>query len=246
MSEDRDGDNALQATQIIDHLDAVAAETAHDFGNLLQCAVSALRLSQRHLQDRGDDRLAMMVHDAQQALKRAAVLAWRLAGIDEPHRGTMACSVEAAIVSVERLLRNSVGEAIRLDIDASGPLPRVLCEVADLENAVLNLVINAREAMPNGGRLSIKACAAENGDRMPAGGVTITVTDTGCGMTSSIAQMAFERSFSTKGDDPFRGLGLASVSRFAASSGGRVELKSRVGEGTSAVLYLPAACLDDR
>jgi signal transduction histidine kinase len=218
-----------------------SANTAHDFGNVLQCATSALRVCERQLLDRGQPDLATMISDAQEALARASVLAVRLAGADRGRRAVLPVSVAEVILSMLMLLRQAVGDGVALQTVVADRLPPVLCDVLDLETVILNLTINAREAMPDGGRLTIQARPSMIGAAGVANGVTISVSDTGCGMTADVARRAFERSFSTKGDAAGRGLGLAAVRQFAGNAGGSVDLQSSVGGGTSVKLHLPAA-----
>lgn len=219
----------------------VSATTAHDFGNVLQCATSALRVCERQLLDRGQADLALMISDAQEALARASVLAVRLAVAGRGRGAILPVSVAEVILSMLKLLRRAVGDSVALQTVVADQLPPVLCDVVDLETVLLNLSINAREAMPEGGRLTIQARPSRVGGTGVAGGVTISVADTGCGMTAEVAERAFERSFTTKSAGAGRGLGLAAVRQFACNAGGTVALRSSVGSGTKVKLRLPAA-----
>jgi signal transduction histidine kinase len=215
---------------------------AHDFGNLLQCAVSALRLCERQLRLRGEAELAAMTADAQEALDRATVLALRLAGAERRPRTVRPLRVAQVIGSMLGLLRHALGEKVVLETAIAEHLPAVRCDRGDLENVLLNLAINAREAMPGRGRLLIEASADRIAGSL-AGTMTISVSDTGCGMPAEVAARAFERSFSTKAGGGPRGLGLAAVRQFARDVGGSATLESEVGRGTSIRLRLPAADL---
>jgi signal transduction histidine kinase len=223
-------------------LSDVTASAAHDFGNVLQCAVSALNLCERQLRLRGEAELAALITDAQDALDRATVLALRLAGTDRRPRAVQPLHVADVVVSMLGLLRLALGETVVLETTIAEQLPAVRCDRGDLENVLLNLAINAREAMPGGGRLKIEASADRTTGRV-AGGVTISVSDTGCGMPAEVAARAFEPSFSTKSGSGPRGLGLAGVCQFARELGGSATLQSAVGSGTSIKLRLPAADL---
>jgi signal transduction histidine kinase len=216
------------------------ATAAHDFGNVLQCAVSALSLCERQIRLRGETELAAMITDAQDAFHRATVLALRLTGADRRPQAAKPLRVPQVIVSMLGLLRHALGEQVVLETAIGEHLPAVRCDRGDLENVLLNLAINAREAMPGGGRLLIEASADRNGGSL-AGTVTISVSDTGCGMPAEVAARAFERSFSTKNGRGPRGLGLAGVRQFARELGGSATLQSEVGGGTSIRLCLPAA-----
>jgi signal transduction histidine kinase len=218
------------------------ATAAHDFGNVLQCAVSALSLCERQLRLRGDAELAAMIADAQDALHRARVLALRVAGVDGHPGAVQPLHVARVIASMLGLLRHALGETIVLETAIAEGLPAVRCDRGDLENVLLNLAVNAREAMPGGGRLLVEASADWTTGPV-AGGVIISVRDTGCGMPAEVAARAFERSFSTKSGSGGRGLGLAAVRQFARDFGGSAGLQSKVGAGTSISLRLPAADL---
>lgn len=221
------------------------ATAAHDFGNVLQCAVSALRLCERQLRLRGEAELQAMITDAQDALRRATVLAQRLTGAGGRPEAAKPLSVPQVIASMLRLLRHALGESVLLETAIAEHLPRVRCDRGDLENALLNLAINAREAMPGGGRLVIEASADWTAGPLAAA-VTISVSDTGLGMPAEVAARAFERSFSTKSGSEPRGLGLAAVRQFALDLGGSASLQSEVGGGTSIMLRLPAVDITNR
>lgn len=218
------------------------ATAAHDFGNVLQCAVSALSLCERQLRLRGEAELATMITDAQDALHRATVLALRLTGAGGRRQAANSVRVPQVIASMLGLLRHALGEEVVLETAIAEQLPALRCDRGDLENVLLNLAINAREAMPGGGRLLIEASADRIANSL-RGTVTITVSDTGCGMPPEVAAKAFERSFSTKSRSGPRGLGLAAVRQFARDLGGSANLQSEVGGGTCITLRLPAADL---
>jgi signal transduction histidine kinase len=148
--------------------------------------------------------------------------------------------VPQVLVSMLGLLRHALGEKVVLETSIAEVLPTVRCDRGDLENVLLNLAINAREAMPGGGRLLIEVFADWTAGPVP-GTVTISVSDTGCGMPAEVAAHAFERSFSTKSGSGPRGLGLAAVRQFACDLGGSANLQSEVGGGTSITLRLPPA-----
>jgi signal transduction histidine kinase len=221
-----------------------SAIAAHDFGNVLQCAISALSLCERQLRLRGEAELAAMITDAQDALHRATVLALRLTGAGGSQTAN-SLRVPQVIASMRGLLRQALGEKVVLETAIAEHLPALRCDRGDLENVLLNLAINAREAMPGGGRLLIEASADPIGGSL-AGTVTISVSDTGCGMPAEVAAQAFERSFSTKSGSGPRGLGLAAVRQFARDLGGSATLQSEVGGGTNIRLRLPAADLAER
>jgi signal transduction histidine kinase len=199
-------------------------------------------VSQRYLRASGNEEIGSVIRVAEEALERATALAWRLAGVEQRYRTRKPISVPNAIFKMSNILHRAVGEHVKLEIKADECLPYVQCDVADLENAVLNLVVNAREAMPSGGRLVIRIGASQADSQSPKTGVLISVSDNGCGMATATAEQAFDRSFSTKGAGACRGLGLSSVQKFVCELGGSVELKTLPGQGTSVILKMPAAC----
>ncbi|MDB5876112.1 MAG: hybrid sensor histidine kinase/response regulator, partial [Ramlibacter sp.] len=152
----------------------------------------------------------------------------------------------ALVVSLEDLLRRTIGERIDLDIAASAGLWCTLCDPNQLESALLNLAINARDAMPDGGRLTIATSNARLGSvtadtpaLLPGDYICIDVTDTGVGMSAEVAGRAFDPFFTTKPIGQGTGLGLSMIYGFARQSNGHATIDSQVGQGTSVKLYLP-------
>ena len=150
------------------------------------------------------------------------------------------------VVSLEDLLRRTIGEAIDLAIAAADDLWFTLCDPNQLESALLNLAINARDAMPDGGRLVIAttnarldSAAADTPALSPGEYICIAVTDTGVGMSAEVAARAFDPFFTTKPIGQGTGLGLSMIYGFARQSNGHVTIDSRIGQGTSVRLYLP-------
>jgi CheY-like chemotaxis protein len=150
------------------------------------------------------------------------------------------------VVSLEDLLRRTIGETIDLRIAASDDLWSTLCDPNQLESALLNLAINARDAMPDGGRLTIAttnarldSIAAGTPALSPGDYVCITVADTGVGMSAEVAGRAFDPFFTTKPIGQGTGLGLSMIYGFARQSNGHVTIESKIGRGTSIRLYLP-------
>lgn len=147
--------------------------------------------------------------------------------------------VGLCLAGLERLLGWITAGSIRFDLRVSPYCPRVSCSRRQFENALLNLVLNARDAMPGGGILTIDALASGEADQ--AGDAIISVTDTGEGMDAYTLSRAFEPFFTTKGDGRGSGLGLAMVRRFTHEAGGGVTARSQPGLGTTVTLTLPAA-----
>ncbi|OZI59556.1 PAS domain-containing hybrid sensor histidine kinase/response regulator [Bordetella genomosp. 11] len=239
---------ALRQSQKMEAVGQLTGGIAHDFNNLLTGIIGALQLMQKRA-DRG------MVVDitryadmAMESAKRAAALTHRLLAFSR--RQPLApkpTPPNALIRALTELFERTLGERIALEVDLQDDLWDVLCDPHQLENAILNLVINARDAMPDGGTLTITArnvdldnVAVDSAVILTAGEyVCICVTDTGVGMPADVAAKAFEPFFSTKPQGEGTGLGLSMVYGFVRQSGGYTDLDSRPGEGTSIRLYLP-------
>lgn len=231
---------------------------AHDFNNLLTGISGSLemlqaRLAQRRLQD-ADRYIAA----AQSASKRAAALTHRLLAFSR--RQTLepkSTDVNRLVASMDELVRRTMGPPVQVEVVTAVGLWTTLVDPNQLENALLNLCINARDAMPDGGRLIIETANrwleehAAHQRELPAGPyVTLSVTDNGTGMSPSVAAKAFDPFFTTKPIGQGTGLGLSMIYGFARQSGGQVRIYSEVGLGTTICLYLPrhlgsADTLDD-
>ena len=184
---------------------------------------------------------------AQGAVKRASTLTHRLLAFSR--RQTLdpqPTNVNRLLGALEELIRRTVGPAITLDVVGTSGLWPTLVDPNQLENAVLNLCINARDAMPEGGTLTIETAnkwiderAARKHDLPPGQYVSVCVTDTGTGMTPDVVARAFEPFFTTKPLGDGTGLGLSMIYGFARQSGGQVRIYSEVGQGTTMCIYLP-------
>ena len=145
------------------------------------------------------------------------------------------------------LLRRSLGATVEIETRLADELPMIMADPGQIENALLNLAVNARDAMPSGGRLIIETGRARStrtmlaafADAVPGNYVMLAVTDTGTGMTPEVRQRAFEPFYTTKGPGAGSGLGLSMVYGFVKQSGGHVQLYSELGHGTTVRLYLP-------
>ena len=220
---------------------------AHDFNNLLTGISGSLELlKMRMTQGRIGD-LERYVSAAQGATSRAAALTHRLLAF--ARRQTLDPRLIAPnklITEMEEMIRRTVGPEIKLELALASRLWPTLCDPNQLENAILNLCINARDAMPNGGRLTIETANGTLDERsaqlqhMHAGEfVSICVTDTGTGMPPDVVAHAFEPFFTTKPTGQGTGLGLSMIYGFTRQSGGQVRIYSEVGSGTTVYIYLP-------
>ena len=240
-------EEALRQSQKMEAVGQLTGGIAHDFNNLLTGIVGSLDLLQTRLNQGRIDNVARYINAAMTSANRAAALTHRLLAFARRQplipKGVDA---NALVVSLEDLLRRTIGETIDLEIAASDELCGTLCDPNQLESALLNLAINARDAMPDGGRLTIATAnarlnnvTADTPALVPGDYICITVTDTGVGMSPEVAARAFDPFFTTKPIGQGTGLGLSMIYGFARQSNGHVTIESRIGQGTSVKLYLP-------
>ena len=221
---------------------------AHDFNNLLQGIVGSLDLVQKRLADGRLSEIQRYVNGAMTSANRAAALTHRLLAFSRRQPlDPKPVRANPLIASMEDLLRRTMGERIQLELVLAGDLWPTLCDQNQLENTILNLAINARDAMPDGGKLTIETCNARLDDAYVAGQRDVAarrirlhrVTDTGTGMTPDVVARAFDPFFTTKPTGQGTGLGLSMIYGFARQSDGHVKIDSEVGKGTTVKLYLP-------
>ena len=240
-------EEALRQSQKMEAVGQLTGGIAHDFNNLLTGITGSLdlmttRIAQGRIKDL--DRYAAA---AQGAAKRAAALTHRLLAFSR--RQTLdpkATDVNKLIAGIEDMIRRTVGPAINVEVVAAAGLWAVLIDPPQLENALLNLCINARDAMPDGGRITIETAnrsldrrIAADRDIAPGPYISLSVSDTGTGMPPEIIEKAFDPFFTTKPMGQGTGLGLSMIYGFTRQSGGEVRIESEVGRGTNVCLYLP-------
>lgn len=238
---------ALRQSQKMEAVGQLTGGIAHDFNNLLAGISGNLELLELRLGQGQTVSLERYIRGAQEAARRAAALTQRLLAFSR--RQTLdpkATDVNRLISGMEELVRRTVGPAIELEVVGSGGLWTVYVDQPQLENALLNLAINARDAMPAGGRITIETAnkwlddrAAKQRDLLPGQYVSVCVTDTGTGMTPDVIAQAFDPFFTTKPLGQGTGLGLSMIHGFARQSGGQVRIYSEVGSGTTMCLYFP-------
>jgi PAS domain S-box-containing protein len=227
-----------QKMEAIGHL---TGGVAHDFNNLLMAIQGSLELLQRRLP--GDPKVTRLIDNALQGARRGSALTQRmLAFARRQELKLMPLDVRDVVQQMTNLLQSSLGPSIRVETHFPPELPNVIADANQLELALLNLAINGRDAMPNGGTISVRATRRTDAPGLKAGNyVCVSVTDTGAGMDEATLQRAMEPFFTTKGVGKGTGLGLPMVHGMAQQSGGTLALKSRPGQGTSAELFLPVA-----
>jgi signal transduction histidine kinase len=226
---------------------------AHDFNNLLTGISGALEMIGVRVSQGRVTELDRYLTAAQGATRRAAALTHRLLAFSR--RQTLdpkPTDVNRLIVGMEELIRRTVGPGITLEVVGAVGLWRALVDPNQLENALLNLAINARDAMPDGGRITIETAnkwlddrAARARDLEPGQYLSLCVTDTGTGMTPQVQARAFDPFYTTKPLGEGTGLGLSMIYGFARQSGGQVRIYSEVGQGTTLCIYLPRHYGDD-
>jgi PAS domain S-box-containing protein len=243
----RNAEDALRQSQKMEAVGQLTGGLAHDFNNLLTGIWGSLELLQvRIAQGRTRD-LDHYIAAAQGAAKRAAALTHRLLAFSR--RQTLdpkPTDVNRLAAGMEELIRRTVGPGITLERVAAGGLWSTLVDPNQLENALLNLCINARDAMPHGGKLTIETAnrwlddrAARQRGLPPGQYVSLCVSDTGSGMTPEVIRRAFDPFFTTKPIGEGTGLGLSMIYGFVQQSGGQARIYSEVGRGTMVCLYLP-------
>jgi PAS domain S-box-containing protein len=236
-------EEALRQAQKVEAMGQLTGGVAHDFNNLLSPIIGGLDLLQRR--GVGDDRDQRTIAGALQAADRAKTLVQRLLAFAR-RQPLQPAPLDAGrlIEGMAELIASTAGPRIRVAIEVAADLPPCLADPNQVEMALLNLSVNARDAMPDGGVLTIAASAetAEDADDLAAGTyVRICVHDNGCGMDEATLARAIEPFFSTKGVGQGTGLGLSMVHGLAAQLNGALRLRSKPGEGTQVELWLPCA-----
>ena len=243
VTERKRAEEALRQAQKIEAVGQLTGGVAHDFNNLLAVVLGNLELLRKRLPD--DPKLAQMVDHAMQAGQRGAALTQRmLAFARRQDLKPEPVDVPNLVRGITDLLQRSVGPMVRIETRFSLDLPPAQVDANQLELALLNLAVNARDAMPEGGLITIgareKALGPNHASGLAAGRyVVVAVTDTGQGMDEATLARAMEPFFTTKGVGQGTGLGLPMVHGLAAQSGGRLMLRSRPGHGTTAEIWLP-------
>jgi PAS domain S-box-containing protein len=233
-------EEALRHAQKMEAVGQLTGGIAHDFNNLLQGIVGALQLSDMRIAEGRLDGLARYNAQAQHCAERAAALTHRLLAFSRRQAlDPKPIRANELISAMEPLLQRTLGETIRLELDLAPDLALTLCDPNQLDSAILNLAINARDAMPNGGRLTISSANALGlAGRADADTVCISVTDTGTGMPPEIVARAFDPFYTTKPLGQGTGLGLSMIYGFMRQSGGEAKIRSEVGRGTTVSLHL--------
>ena len=241
-------EEALRQSQKMEAVGQLTGGIAHDFNNLLGGISGSLELLDKRLAQGRRDGLERYIASAKEGARRAASLTQRLLAFSR--RQTLApkaVDLNRLVSGMEDLVRRTVGPTIEVEVVGAGGLWATKVDPSQLENSLLNLCINARDAMaPDGGRVTIETAnkwlderAAQERELAPGQYVSLCVTDTGAGMSPEVIARAFDPFFTTKPLGEGTGLGLSMVYGFVRQSGGQVRIYSEVGKGTTMCLYLP-------
>ena len=242
----RRAEGSLRHLQKADAIAQLSGGIAHDFNNSLQNIVASLELVRTLIGAGRTGETERFITSAVGAARNAAALNQRVAGLSRRQpNAPKPLSINELIQGMEDLLRRSLPRAITLDLKLGADVWPTLCDGSEAESALLDLILNARDAMPGDGTMTIETRNLEqHGAASPPGVapgqyVRVAVTDSGKGMSGEVAKRAFDAFFTTK--DPGRGLGLGltMVAEFARRNGGGAAIQSEPGRGTSVTLYLP-------
>jgi signal transduction histidine kinase/CheY-like chemotaxis protein len=239
-------ESQVRQMQKMEAIGQLTGGIAHDFNNMLAIVVGSLDMAKRRMAGTEDPRIGRYIDNAAEGARRAAVLTGRLLAFARRQRlDPEPLEVNRLMGGVTEFLGRSLGERIAVVTSLADDLWPVHADTAELENALLNLAVNARDAMPDGGSLTLEtanvtAPVAGEPDGPTSGDyVAIRIRDTGVGMAPEVIERAFEPFFTTKEVGRGTGLGLSQVYGFVSQSGGQVTIRSEVGQGTTVAIYLP-------
>jgi PAS domain S-box-containing protein len=247
-------EEALRQAQKMEAVGQLTGGIAHDFNNLLQGIVGALEMIDKRIAQSRQDEVEKFVAAARTSANRAVALTHRLLAFSRRQPlDPKPVDANPLVASMEDLLHRTMGERIAIRLDLAPDLWPTLCDPNQLESAILNLAINARDAMPDGGTLVLEttnivldaAYTARNPDLKPGDYICLAVSDTGTGMPASVVEQAFEPFFTTKPIGQGTGLGLSMIYGFTRQSEGHAKIYSELGVGTTIKLFLPRCTLAD-
>jgi signal transduction histidine kinase len=237
----------LRHAQKMDAIGQLTGGIAHDFNNMLAVIIGSLNLARRRIA-RADANFGTLIEQALGGAERAATLTSRLLAFSRQQAlSPQPLDTNRFVANMSDMIGRSLGETIKVETVLAAELWLTRVDPNQLENAILNLAVNGRDAMRAGGKLTLEtanvrvaaAHAGESGDVPPGEYVSLAVTDTGKGMTEDVVARAFDPFFTTKNVGEGTGLGLSQVYGFVKQSGGQIKIWSALGKGTSVVLYLP-------
>ena len=251
IAEAQDRQSAEAQVRHMQKMESVGQLTggiAHDFNNMLAIVIGSLDMVRRRLAPDVDFRIRRGIDNAAEGAQRAAQLTARLLAFSRQQPlDPQPADVNRLVGGMSDMLRRTLGETIRVETVLAGGLWRANIDMSQLEAAIINLCVNARDAMPDGGNLTVETANAhlddayvtEHADVLAGQYVMVSVADTGTGMAPDIVERAFDPFFTTKGVGKGTGLGLSQVFGFTKQSRGHVKIYSEPGQGTIIKLYLP-------
>jgi signal transduction histidine kinase len=247
-AERREAEATIRQMQKMESIGQLTGGIAHDFNNMLAIVTGSLDMAKRRLKGGEDPKILRSLDNAAEGARRAALLTQRLLAFSRQQPlAPQPLDANGLVSGMSELLRRTIGETIAVETRLGGGLWLCFADPAQLVNALINLAVNARDAMPDGGTLAIETAnahlddlyAAANADVSPGPYVMLAVTDTGVGMSPEVSERAFDPFFTTKAPGQGTGLGLSQVFGYVKQSGGHVKIRSEPGRGTTIRLYLP-------
>ena len=247
MAAREQAEEQMRQMQKMESIGQLTGGIAHDFNNMLAIVIGSLDLAKRRLNGE-PERLERNINNAYEGAERAAALTARLLAFSRQQPlAPLPLDLNRLVAGMSELLQRTVGEQYQVETVLAGGLWRTFADPNQLENSILNLAVNARDAMPDGGHVTIETAnaylddeyARSRGDVAPGQYVMLSVTDTGVGMTSEIVARAFDPFFTTKPVGKGTGLGLSQIFGFMKQTGGHAAIYSEPDQGTTVKLYLP-------
>jgi signal transduction histidine kinase len=247
LANQRKSEAALRQSQKMEAVGQLAGGIAHDFNNMLAIVIGSLEMAQRRL-SAGEKNIDRFLANAMDGARRAASLTQRILAFSRQQPlEPKVTDINRLVSNMSELLHRTLGEQTKLETVLASGLWKAKIDAPQLENLILNLAVNARDAMPEGGALTIEtanayideAYAAQHAEAAPGQYVCVAVTDTGIGMAPDVMAKAFEPFFTTKGVGKGTGLGLSQAFGFVKQSRGHMKIYSELGQGTSMKVYLP-------
>ena len=248
IAERKQAANQVRQLQKMEAVGQLTSGIAHDFNNMLAVVIGSLDIARRRLTDAENPAVLQCINNAVAGAERAAVLTARLLAFSRQQPlDPKVLDLNKLVAGMSQLLRRTIGEPIEFETVLSGGLWKTYADPSQVETTLLNLVVNARDAMLDGGKLTIETANTYLDDAYASLNVEVTagqyvmfsVTDTGVGMSSEVMERAFDPFYTTKAVGKGTGLGLSQVFGFVKQSGGHVKIYSEVDEGTTVKVYLP-------